>query len=374
MHSSSPSIGAIAAALAKAQLDLANPSKSLVGTIPGMTPNGDRSFRYAPLSSGLDLVRKSLGRHEIATVQTTAIDREAGLIRLTTVLAHSSGEWISSDWPVCAVSETAAPQRMGAALTYARRHSLFALVGIAGDDDVDAPDLPVSKGDEGQDLSEKAVNPGQMNGHEAPPGHPIVGSRGKHARTAPKPILSTSESAILRDRLLSDLAGFAARDSVLDWACQILPDKNALVQEDARAIETAFETKIAALGSSDGDRESAITPCGNGEAATANGESARPQLAIPKTRRKRDKRHLEFVASKPCLVCGRSPSDAHHLRFAEPRALGRKVSDEFTVPLCRIHHRDLHRHSDEEAWWAALKLDAKAVAQQLWRETHAAGS
>ena len=94
-----------------------------------------------PLSSGLDLVRKSLGQHEIATVQTTAIDEAAGLIQLTTMLAHSSGEWISSDWPVCPVSETAAPHRMGAALTYARRYALFTLVGIAGEDDLDAPDL-----------------------------------------------------------------------------------------------------------------------------------------------------------------------------------------------------------------------------------------
>ena len=106
-----------------------------------MTPKGNRSFRYAPLSSGLDLVRKSLGRHETATVQTTAIDVEAGLVRLTTVLAHSSGEWVSSDWPVCPVSETASRQRTEAALTYARRYALFTLVGIAWEDDFDAPDL-----------------------------------------------------------------------------------------------------------------------------------------------------------------------------------------------------------------------------------------
>jgi hypothetical protein len=141
MQRSSELIGTIAAALAKAQLELTNPEKSLVGTIPGMTPKGDRSFRYAPLSSGLDLVRKTLGRQEIATVQTTAIDEAAGLVRLTTVLAHSSGEWVSSEWPVCPVTETASPQRMGAALTYARRYALFTLVGIAGEDDLDAPDL-----------------------------------------------------------------------------------------------------------------------------------------------------------------------------------------------------------------------------------------
>ena len=142
MQRSSETIGAIAGALAKAQIDLVNPEKSLTATIRSPFPReGDRSFRYASLSSGLDLVRKSLGRHEIATVQTTSIDEGAGLIRLTTTLAHSSGEWVSSDWPVCPVSETATPHRMGAALTYARRYALFTLVGIAGEDDLDAPDL-----------------------------------------------------------------------------------------------------------------------------------------------------------------------------------------------------------------------------------------
>src|SRR5471032_1183668 len=144
MHRSSESIGTIAGALAKAQAELTNPEKSLTATIRSPFPReSDRTFRYASLSSGLDIVRKALGKHEIATVQTSAID-EAGLIRLTTVLAHSSGEWVSSDWPVCPVSETGAPHRMGAALTYARRYALFTLVGIAGEDDLDAPD-PSSK-------------------------------------------------------------------------------------------------------------------------------------------------------------------------------------------------------------------------------------
>src|SRR3982074_415141 len=142
MHRSSETIGAIAAALAKAQGELINPEKSLTATIHSPFPREtDRTFRHASLSSGLDIVRKALGKHEIATVQTTAIDTEAGLIRLTTVLAHSSGEWVSPDWPVCPVSETAAPHKMGAALTYARRYALFTLVGIAGEDDLDAPDL-----------------------------------------------------------------------------------------------------------------------------------------------------------------------------------------------------------------------------------------
>jgi len=144
MHQSSETVGSIAAALAKAQAELANPEKSLTATVRSANPReGERTFRYATLASGLDIVRKTLGKYEIATVQTTTIDRDAGLIRLTTVLAHASGEWLSAEWPVCALSEIAAPRRMGAALTYARRYALFTLVGIAGEDDLDAPDLDV---------------------------------------------------------------------------------------------------------------------------------------------------------------------------------------------------------------------------------------
>src|SRR3954447_8919376 len=110
MHRSSDTIGALATALAKAQIELTNPEKALTATIQSPFPReGDRTFRYASLSSGLDIVRKCLGQHEIAMVQSTSIDKEAGLIHLTTVLAHSSGEWMSSDWPVCSVSESAAP-------------------------------------------------------------------------------------------------------------------------------------------------------------------------------------------------------------------------------------------------------------------------
>jgi hypothetical protein len=147
MQRSSESIGSIAAALAKAQCQLTNPEKLLTATIQSPFPREtSRTFRYASLSSGLDIVRKCLGQQEIAAVQTTVIDEAAGIIRLTTTLAHSSGEWISSDWPVCPVGETNAPHRMGAALTYARRYALFTLVGIAGEDDLDAPDLHIANG------------------------------------------------------------------------------------------------------------------------------------------------------------------------------------------------------------------------------------
>ena len=142
MQQSSSSIGNLAAALAKAQVELVNPEKSMVATMPA---DGKRAveqiFRYAPLCGGLDIVRKTLGQNEIATVQATAIDHAVGIVNVTTTLAHSSGEWISSNWPVCSLEDMASPKRMGAALTYARRYALFALVGIAGEDDLDAPDL-----------------------------------------------------------------------------------------------------------------------------------------------------------------------------------------------------------------------------------------
>jgi hypothetical protein len=93
-------------------------------------------------------------------------------------------------------------------------------------------------------------------------------------------------------------------------------------------------------------------------------------LAIPEPKRLRDKAHLKFVASQPCLVCGRQPSDPHHLRFAQPRAIGLKVSDEFTVPLCRGHHRALHQVGNEAAWWDDLDINALEIARGLWEETH----
>ena len=188
MQRTSDFIASSAAALAKAQIELANPEKSLVGTIEPATGEGSaRLFRYASLSSGLEIVRKTLGQHEIATVQTTAIDQTAGIVNLTTVLAHASGEWIASDWPVCAIADTATPHRMGAALTYARRYALFTLVGIAGEDDLDAPDLisPVSP----RDRSSGAEVPLVMAGVPAtvwqwPARQPLAESRRPHAAAA----------------------------------------------------------------------------------------------------------------------------------------------------------------------------------------------
>src|SRR5499433_1297577 len=199
MHRSSESVAALASALAKAQAELVNPEKSLTATIRSGRPGeGERSFRYAPLSSGLDIVRKTLGQRDIATVQTTAIDKETGVVNLTTMLAHASGQWIASDWPVCPVSETANPQRMGAALTYARRYALFTLVGIAGEDDLDAPDLDA--------VSKRAVELPRSDPRNQPDGQAGVAERsargsGKSSRASARPVLAPEQSAILRERL-----------------------------------------------------------------------------------------------------------------------------------------------------------------------------
>ena len=172
MPRSSESVAALAAALAKAQAELTNPEKSLVATMPAERGGRSGLFRYASLSGGLDIVRKTLGRHEIATIQSTAIDRDSGTIKLTTTLAHASGEWIASDWPVCALAELPTPHRMGAALTYARRYGLFTLVGIAGEDDLDAPDLPLQS-------AASSANSSAIRRHRW---HPDARSNGKPIR------------------------------------------------------------------------------------------------------------------------------------------------------------------------------------------------
>src|SRR5690348_14676427 len=199
MQRSSPSIAALATALAKAQIELTNPEKSLIGTIEPQDGEGSaRLFRYAPLSSGLEIVRKTLGQHEIATVQTTAIDLAAGIVYLTTVLAHSSGEWIASDWPVCPIAETERPHRMGTALTYARRYALFTLVGIAGEDDLDAPDL-IDPGRKTEKLTTDSRN--LLNGQPIPDRSAGRGKAKKFGSPTPNRSFSGDLSASLRTEL-----------------------------------------------------------------------------------------------------------------------------------------------------------------------------
>jgi hypothetical protein len=387
MPRSSETVAALASALAKAQAELINPEKSLTATIrTGRPGEGERSFRYAPLSSGLDIVRKTLGQHEIATLQTTAIDQTAGMVNLTTTLAHASGEWIASDWPVCPIAETANPQRMGAALTYARRYALFTLVGIAGEDDLDAPDLcDRSLSPSVVDRSFKSTDgephmsmrtPGNGHGRSG-------GIKGERAVT-----LDPEQSAALRESLLTQLGNISSADLAAAWAQEALTAKNSLIATDAKLVEDAFERRLPELPSSEAARPSNDDP-----SLSEMAEIARPQaiaaaestdagqakgidksiLTVAAPRRYRNREHLRYVAQQACLVCGRKPSDPHHLGFTQPRALGRKVSDEFAVPLCRGHHRAVHRSRDERAWWRQSGLDPIKVARRLWKETRGIG-
>jgi hypothetical protein len=255
MQRRSESIGAIAGALAKAQTELANPEKLLTAIIQSPIPQTpERSFRYASLASGLDLVRKSLGRHEIATVQTTSIDENAGIIRLTTTLAHSSGEWVASDWPVCPVTETAAPHRMGAALTYARRYALFALVGIAGEDDLDAPELNsvVLNQTHSADAGGAAdPGPAGKRGSENLKSASVMATPRRRDRNLVRQghgPLTEGDSKALRDRLIWELKQISQSDRLTTWAHRILPFKNQLTVTDANQVETAFSAKLHEIG------------------------------------------------------------------------------------------------------------------------------
>jgi hypothetical protein len=376
---SSPSIGTLAAALAKAQGELINPEKSLVATIRRDGARGtEQTFRYAPLSSGLDIVRKVLGQHEIATVQTTSIDQGAGLINLTTVLAHASGEWIASDWPVCAVSETATPHRMGAALTYARRYALFTLVGIAGEDDLDASDLPTPTA-KPADWQKPDEGGGSLNGRETKPGQLTAFRRdAKNSSQTPSTVLAPETSAQIRDRLIAEIADLATGDDAALWAHRSLGEKNKLTAADAGCVEQAFAAKLQALGTDIGDgrhhnAEALPPPVATHPTARKRSRSKRIDkslLQLPEARRVRDREHVKLVAAQPCLICGRRPADAHHLRFTQNRAMARKVSDEFTVPLCRGHHREAHHSGDEAAWWRNVGIDPIVTARSLWLKSH----
>ena len=392
MHRSSESIASLAAALAKAQAELVNPEKSLVATIRSDGPQGaEQAFRYAPLSSGLDIVRKTLGQHEIATLQTTAIDQIAGLVNLTTVLAHASGEWIASDWPVCAIADTATPHRMGAALTYARRYALFTLVGIAGEDDTDAPDLvtPQPQTSEPQkpkqdpDRRPNGSDVGRLNcGQHYASHRQDVGRPGKAHSSPGRAMLGFEESAELRDRLLGELNDFACGDEAANWARRCLPTKNRLTAADAQRVEEGFQATVASLDAAPSAEpqvskivEQLLAPHKSFPATPRNKRSRakgidKTALTLPEPRRARDRDHIRYVAKQPCLICGRQPSDSHHLRFMQSRALGRKVSDEFTVPLCRGHHREVHRCGEEAAWWQKVGLDPVVSARVLWLNTH----
>jgi hypothetical protein len=420
MHRFSESIAAIATALAKAQTELSNPEKAMIGTVYNTRSESPQSFRYASLSSGLDIIRKALGGQQIAITQTTDIDRPTGTVNLTTILLHTSGEWISSDWPVCRLSETATPRRMGAALTYARRYALFTMVGIAGEDDLDAPEFTSD-----QLESQKAADV-RLTLESSTRPMPVQSSQSGKGSYGSRPVCEKpgiEESARISAALIREI-GTLPQDDLATRAIAILKAKNRLPVDDAKKVEDAFAARIVhegpppQAGKSDGPaaalsdsiepkptsasavaaktqrprgrprRAKAVTdqPGALPDISNPTNENLAPALAdgqddafpgkidksvltINEPRRLRDKAHLRFVASQPCLICGRSPADAHHLRFAQSRGMGLKVSDEFTVPLCRTHHRDNHRFGDERAWWSKQAIDPLNVSQQMWVST-----
>ena len=474
MLNASVSIDALAEALAQAQLELVNPEKGLSAwlSIPGDSSSPPRPFRYASLSSGLELVRKVLGRFRIALIQTTTIDGVRGLLSLQTTLAHASGQWIASEWPVCSLTEISAPHRMGAAMTYARRYALFAIVGIAGDDDLDAPDLDIEPIG---DLNATADRPPRAPESDKPAGGGAPNSTSLTSKASKTPPNTESDERLC-ERLLNEIMRLETEPEATAWALARFSAKTALPRIFAERVETRFSDLSArfvadrvfqaydhgeieegvgggARNEDDDNLTAAAASVAQGPETAGTGEqtptaSARktsPETAeatalspsppvsaaplerlgpgavapssspngaesqftaqrravdsgtavdnetwknppatvqnvrptrlpmtemTPRPVRMRDPEHLRFVASQPCLVCGRSPADAHHLRFAQPRALGRKSSDQYVVPLCRLHHDEAHRHGDETKWWKSLRIDALAIVLDLWRRSH----
>jgi hypothetical protein len=209
-------------------------------------------------------------------------------------------------------------------------------------------------------------------------------------------MLDTEESAAQRGRLIADIARLQSSDEAADWVHRNLPVKNTLTAADAEFVEMSFREWLAAI-------EAAVPASENWSYATATTNetaptdrppgsdrepfvvssedpavrptilpgrrAARSRRVAAKTIRLRDKEHCKFVTTQPCVVCGRMPTEAHHIRFAQPRALGRKVSDEYTVPVCRLHHRGLHSYGDEASWWAGVGIDPLPIALELWRRS-----
>jgi hypothetical protein len=187
--------------------------------------------------------------------------------------------------------------------------------------------------------------------------------------------------------LLAAVAELQSEDDAADWVYENMLAKNTVTAADADLIESAFKDRLTAIQSTSLEEPAGMVT-GDGSATASEQIFAEPMEAsaaapiiLPqergarsrrvaaKTIRLRDKEHCKFVATQPCVVCGRTPSEAHHIRFAQPRAVGRKVSDEYTVPVCRLHHRDLHTYGDEASWWAAVSIDPLPIALQLWRKS-----
>jgi hypothetical protein len=210
-------------------------------------------------------------------------------------------------------------------------------------------------------------------------GHARGGRKGEMVALDPE------QSAALREKLLTEVGNIPSADFAAAWAREALTAKNSLTATDARLVEDAFERRLSELPSSDGtapSNDDSSVPQIEGPQVLATNEGThagqakridKSILTVAAPRRYRNREHLRYVAQQACLVCGRKPSDPHHLGFTQPRALGRKVSDEFAVPLCRGHHRAVHRSRDEHAWWRQAGIDPIKVARRLWKATRGMG-
>jgi hypothetical protein len=246
-----------------------------------------------------------------------------------------------------------------------------------------------------QRLSSRPVS-GRVRLTGGPPTGPGMATPGRPARPAPRQPRSRAVGA-LRITLLAELENLRSADLAVTWARTSLPAKNGLTARDAKLVEDAFERRLAELPSPEAMAHAsddavplaprspltasltAPAPAQQTAAAAPDGtEPAGPSrapgidksvLTIAAPRRYRNRDHLRFVAQQQCLICGRKPSDPHHLRQMQPAALGRKASDEFTVPPCRVHHRAVHRAGDELTWWKAAGVNPIPAARKLWKET-----
>ena len=199
------------------------------------------------------------------------------------------------------------------------------------------------------------------------------GSLWEAVSNPPKPALDPKVSTALRDQLTAEIEEIKSDEEAANWAHRVLSAKTTLTTADAERVEQAFQARLATIvteatnGLSPESRLSREDRVKKRLRAAAIDKSV---LSLPAPRRIRDRDHVRLVAKQPCLICGRRPADAHHLRFAQSRTLGRKVSDEFTVPLCRGHHREIHRCGDEAVWWNRVGIDPIVPARALWLESH----
>ena len=225
--------------------------------------------------------------------------------------------------------------------------------------DLDAPDLT------------PAVGPSaSASASQAPSQHlqsPEKRARPEKSRPAP---LSPDASKTIQAQLISLNISKTPRHSRHGptGRCR----KNNLSAADAQAVESAFATRLNELGEEASPRGTKHQKANRHDRGRERTEPASEEVTtIGKPVRERDRDHLRFVAAQACIVCGRSPSDPHHIKFAQQRAMGRKVSDRFTVPICRLHHRQLHRRGNERAWWQSQGIDPLAIAASLGANTHA---